>query len=217
MWAFGKEIWVNKKGRYVHIVADYSHLSAATVSICNLGIMGTRYVRDTPIPTDVTLNMSETMTVTVENIYAEIPIANTLIPHVRQAAGLELDWVSISEPTMVGSEILIDATAQAAGEYKLVLESYDAASPVGSALQTDEIVVVIVGFVAPSLSAEPEVVVLSPKKPSKWMLPTIDSGSSGLASEQVTMPASLASVTTYDENSRTFTFQGLPSDSALAG
>ena len=51
MWSFGKEVWCNLEGRYVHIVADYSHLSGATVSLCHLGIMGTKYVRDTPVPT----------------------------------------------------------------------------------------------------------------------------------------------------------------------
>ena len=83
MWAWGKELWANKQGRYIHFVADYSHLTGATVSICNLGIMGTKYVRDTPLPEEVTLDKGKTTTFSVVDIYAEIPIANTLIPAVR--------------------------------------------------------------------------------------------------------------------------------------
>ena len=47
VWNFGKEIWCNMAGRYMHIVADLNHLSTAyTVSLCSVGIMGTQYVRD---------------------------------------------------------------------------------------------------------------------------------------------------------------------------
>ena len=64
-------------------MADTTHLSGATWSICNLGIMGTRYVRDTPIATELTLQMGETITLSVEDIYAEIPIANDIVPRLR--------------------------------------------------------------------------------------------------------------------------------------
>ena len=43
------------------------------------------------------------------DIYAEIPIANTLDIKVRQAAGTELDWVSIA-PASGASDIVINAT-----------------------------------------------------------------------------------------------------------
>ena len=156
VWAWGKELWVNMQGRYIHFVADYSHRSGATVSICTLGIMGTKYVRDTPVPTELTLNAGETLTLTVEDIYAEIAIANTLIPIVRQATSSALDWVSISSSGNGASEILLDATTLTAGEYKIILESIDANSSVGSVLKTDEIAVtVMIPFIAPSLSTEP--------------------------------------------------------------
>ena len=37
------------EGRYLHFVADYSHIATqdAIVTICQLGIMGTKYKRDT--------------------------------------------------------------------------------------------------------------------------------------------------------------------------
>ena len=44
MWNYGEEIWCNKEGRYLHIVADLSHLSTETryrMSLCSVGILGT--------------------------------------------------------------------------------------------------------------------------------------------------------------------------------
>ena len=46
-WKFGTEVWCNLEGQYTHIVID--NLSALgsyyTMSVCHLGIMGTKYVR----------------------------------------------------------------------------------------------------------------------------------------------------------------------------
>ena len=164
MWSFGKELWVNMKGRYIHFVADYSHLSDATVSICNLGIMGTKYVRDTPVPSEVTLKMGETNVFLVEDIYAEIPIANTIVPRLRQAAGSELDWITINVQTG-SSEVQIDATALQVGVYEILLESYDFSSPIGTTLKTDKIVVKIKS-IAPSLNTKLDIVSLTPEEPT---------------------------------------------------
>ena len=50
MWTYGTEVWCNRKGRYLQIVADLSHLSGAyTMTICSLGVQGTVYERSTPI------------------------------------------------------------------------------------------------------------------------------------------------------------------------
>ena len=47
MWNYGAEIWCNLEGQYTTIVADLTDLSgqAYEMSICNLGVMGTEYVR----------------------------------------------------------------------------------------------------------------------------------------------------------------------------
>ena len=46
-WNYGKEIWCNKQGRYTTIVADLTQLVAPyQMSLCNVAIMGTKYVRD---------------------------------------------------------------------------------------------------------------------------------------------------------------------------
>ena len=42
MWRHGEEIWCNKQGRYLHIVADLSHLVGFyRMNLCSVGIMGT--------------------------------------------------------------------------------------------------------------------------------------------------------------------------------
>ena len=48
IWNYGKEIWCNLEGRYMHIVADLSHLAGQgyEMQLCSVGIMGTQYVRD---------------------------------------------------------------------------------------------------------------------------------------------------------------------------
>ena len=43
VWNFGKEVWCNLEGRYIHIVADLSHLAGQgyNMELCSVGIMGT--------------------------------------------------------------------------------------------------------------------------------------------------------------------------------
>ena len=59
-WTYGKEVWCNLEGRYMHIVADLSHLLSSpysftsyTMSLCQLGIMGTEYVHTEAPPTEI--------------------------------------------------------------------------------------------------------------------------------------------------------------------
>ena len=50
VWTYGKEVWCNAKGQYVHIVADLSHLMPTYpsyyMSLCSVGIMGTSFTRN---------------------------------------------------------------------------------------------------------------------------------------------------------------------------
>ena len=50
VWNYGKESWCNLEGRYIYIVADLSsHSTNADMLLCNLDIMGTKYVRQEPL------------------------------------------------------------------------------------------------------------------------------------------------------------------------
>ena len=95
MWPFGKENWVNLQGKYIHLVADMSAYTASaddsdTVSVCNLSVFGTKYVRDDPLPTSFTVIRGQSTTLTVPNIYSFYEIGNTLVI---------LSLIHISEPT----------------------------------------------------------------------------------------------------------------------
>ena len=48
IWPFGAEHWCNLEGQYLHIVSDMSLYADQNyeTSICSLGVIGTRYVRD---------------------------------------------------------------------------------------------------------------------------------------------------------------------------
>ena len=60
VWPFGKENWCNLEGRYVHLVADMSRYVASasnsdTVSVCSIGVYGTKYERKSDIVSSVTI------------------------------------------------------------------------------------------------------------------------------------------------------------------
>ena len=56
----------------------------------------------------------------------------------RQQTGAELDFVSLKN-TATSTEITINASSLAYGSYEIVLESFDLANTVQSALKTDRI------------------------------------------------------------------------------
>ena len=44
------------EGQYTHIVADFNDLEGAyEQNICSIGIMGTEYIRESPIETQISL------------------------------------------------------------------------------------------------------------------------------------------------------------------
>lgn len=101
VWNYGDEIWCNIEGQYTHLVADLGHLAGQdyAMSICQLGIMGTKYLRDTeePLQEAVELFQGETWQVEVAHIYSAYTIANTLAIDLRQAAGSpQLDFVELT-------------------------------------------------------------------------------------------------------------------------
>ena len=53
------------------------------MSIYNLGVMATEYVRDTAVLTNTTVTRGDTNTLSVENIYSLHFIGNTLSIHLR--------------------------------------------------------------------------------------------------------------------------------------
>ena len=99
LWSYGHEAWCNLEGRYTHIVADLSHLAGQgySMELCSVGIMGTQYVRDEPLPETLEIASEGLTTLTIPNIYSSMPIGNQLNINMRQASGVELSFISLIE------------------------------------------------------------------------------------------------------------------------
>ena len=98
IWPFGAEHWCNLEGAYIHIVSDMSHLAGEDyeTSICSLGVIGTRYVRDgESLPSEITLVVGDSWSFSLEHIYSEITIGTTLQIAVREKNGSNL--ISLNE------------------------------------------------------------------------------------------------------------------------
>ena len=128
-WSFGVEIWCNLEGRYTHIVGDLSHQSGTifTQTLCQLGIMGTRYIRDIepPVYHEHILGMDDRNSIFVQHIYSELEIGNELDIYLRQAS--ELSFIDMVRNGRDGTNIYIDSRAET-GEHTLIIESFDRAS-----------------------------------------------------------------------------------------
>lgn len=125
------------------------------MSICSLGIMGTKYVRDgSPLPSSIELMQGEVSTLQVAHIYSEHTIGNTLAINLRQSANSPLQFVTLSrQQTLV--EVKINSANADAGTYELILESYDTNSSKKSTLKTDVIQIVVEPkYIAPSMNED---------------------------------------------------------------
>ena len=78
IWNYGKEVWCNLEGRYMHIIADLSDLAGQgyEMILCSVGIMGTQYVRAQTFPETVEIQSENFTTLTIQNIYSTISIGN---------------------------------------------------------------------------------------------------------------------------------------------
>ena len=128
------------------MVADMSqHVSTAadsdTVSICSVGVYGTKYVRNgDPVTTSIEIVLNQSQTISIERIQPSITIANQQDIKLRQKSNL--GFITITENASF-SDVLIDTTGQSIGEYTLILESFDSLSVAQSALKTDTIAIKI--------------------------------------------------------------------------
>ena len=82
VWNYGKEVWCNLEGRYMHIVADFTHLIGTNfnVNLCSVGIMGTQYIRADPLPETLEIYNNVLTTLSIPNIYSspQLAIGNIL-------------------------------------------------------------------------------------------------------------------------------------------
>jgi len=142
------------EGRFVSIVADLSHLAGQTslmapngyeMSLCHLGFFGALYKRSTPVPATFQVIIGTATILAVEKITADAstPITNTLDIMLRQQVGTELAWVTFTQKATVTEVNFAPDRTVTPGTYSLVLESFDLAGGVFSALKTDTVSVTV--------------------------------------------------------------------------
>ena len=73
--AFGFEAWCNMSGQFTFFVA--TGVPSVEVSICSVGVFGTRYIRASDPPSFITLDAC-TKILTVDHVHAEDAIGDTL-------------------------------------------------------------------------------------------------------------------------------------------
>ena len=110
IWPYGAEHWCNLEGQYLHIVSDMSHFEgqAYETSICSLGVIGTRYVRDgNPLPAEITLVVGESWRFSLLHIQSEIEIGTELAIDVREKIASNLITITNRESS---TDLFIDTT-----------------------------------------------------------------------------------------------------------
>ena len=116
----------------MHIVSDLSHFRDELywVTICSLGVIGTRYVRDSnPLPAELNLFPGQTKSYTLPHIYSELEIGTKLAINVREKENLSnLLTLTNREDSC---DLLFDLTnAEPLSSFEIVLESYNTLSSV---------------------------------------------------------------------------------------
>ena len=109
----------------MYIIADLSHLlqpphsySTYTMSLCNLGIMGTKYEHNEPPPTEITLEKGSTKTFDISHITSTLTIGNTLQINIRQRSGFQHSFVTLSN-NADSTTVIIDGNGLSIGYYEL--------------------------------------------------------------------------------------------------
>ena len=140
--AYGFTVWCNMLGEYTFAVANY--VPSVSVSVCDLAVMGTAYIRDEPLTDTAEVTIGSTTSLTVPHVYAEDTIGNTLAIDLRLSATSELTSVTFVNGA-TSTDIIIDGADLSAGtSYTLELESFDTNGKVYSTLKKDVITVVAV-------------------------------------------------------------------------
>ena len=92
--AYGFEVWCNLPGQYTFFVA--TQVPSSKVTICDIAVIGTRYIRVNEVPTSVQVQVDGTQTLYAEHVYSEETIGNTIAIDMRQRIGDELAFVTLT-------------------------------------------------------------------------------------------------------------------------
>ena len=210
VWTYGIEVWCNLEGQYVHIVADLSHLTGPyTMSLCSVGIMGTSFERNEPLPNHIELAQGESIEIPVPYIFDEHGISTEQIINLRQAASAEFSFVTIYEKAE-SSTVHIDSVGLEIADYELHLESFDTLSTLKTTLKTDIIIVSVTEPKSVTLTTQ----FISPIESASWDL---DLERDSLTTVQIEPPIDLARFISYNDLTDTLFFDGSQDSGFLAG
>ena len=97
MWDYGAEVWCNLPGRYVTVHADLSHLNGSyEMSICNIGLFGTKYARASTVSEYVYLKPYDVyIKIKIDHVASTYYIGNTLDIKLRVKNHAQFGWVAI--------------------------------------------------------------------------------------------------------------------------
>ena len=224
--AFGIEVWCNLPGQYIF----FTTTEFKAVSVCDIGVFGTVFVRDEPLAEAFEIRAQEVSGIEIPHIYPEVPLGNVLAISLREMSGTEHTFVDFSRDA-ASSFVIIDTAEHAEGDtFILTLESFDANSNADepAVLRTDEIFIIITeALIVETVDEEPEatvetaeVIVVAEAKPfsivpgveSEWKVPVydnVDPSDEIIRMEPFISPA-LADVLTFNESTATFKYNGGP-------
>ena len=120
--AFGFEKWCNMSGQYTFFVT--TGLPTKELSICSVGVFGTRYIRKELIKNTFNILTDAQSVIKVPHVFAEDVIGDKLAIDLRQKVGSELPFISFRNG-IDSTDVLINAVGVKPGSYSLLLESFD--------------------------------------------------------------------------------------------
>ena len=144
-WTFGKEIWCNLEGQYMHLVADMTvRPTDYEASICALGIMGTKY----ELPAGASIDDTITVVCPVSGgdflmppLTSELIIGTTLASRVRLEAGSALPaFVTLVDES--GSKLRFSSVGHSEGIFPANVEFFNSLSPVQSTLKKQAVAII---------------------------------------------------------------------------
>lgn len=129
----------------MYIIADMSHLAgqAYEVSICSLGIMGTKFDRENPIADRIEVSHKSQSSILVEKVRPVYQIGDRVEIRIRVVSSGEIK-TSVLDVDEETSQIVLDTWQAPPGEYEVTFESFNTLVSHTTALKTDTITVIVV-------------------------------------------------------------------------
>ena len=144
VWNYGTEIFCSQTGRYVHIIADLRHLAKKgyEVSLCSLGIMGTKFDREIVPVSQFDILHKSTESITVQKVEPVYDVGDKIDIRVRVIENpSDLNIKVINE--LNDSKIEIDTWKTPPGQYNITYGSFNTLVHNSTVLKTDTLFITV--------------------------------------------------------------------------